>query len=360
MAEILGVAASATQLGVACFSLIDVMRKIKGGASTLKRYHEQLQELQSLSSSISENPLLQTPEIGTQTDALLFIINNNCLNSLLRKGRVLRTWGFLYREQDLLDIFVRLERQKSNLSLAIEQIQSKALYQIQSDIQVMSEKRPLHYTTSQSSSETISGPLVSRESTETTYTPSVPRIPPDLQSLHHYDRYVQSFLPPNMATNPFPSQRSYSYTNASTGSPDDQSASQPGQPSDHTERYSMGTHYINAVAGPGHDQFNGDLFQGDGKLSKEIEKNRPVRTDSTPKFHEGARKFGAGNQYNGGKYVFEGDITGATVSDLNGHVFMNPLTAPYPSADPGDVRYGAQYNGHVISQKHVEDPEKQE
>ncbi|KAH7220734.1 hypothetical protein BKA60DRAFT_455926, partial [Fusarium oxysporum] len=135
MAEILGVAASASQLGVACFSLIDVMRKIKGGASTLKRYHEQLQELQSLSTSISENPLLQTPEIGTQTDALLFIINNNCLNSLLRKSRVLRTWGFLYREQDLVDIFVRLERQKSNLSLAIEQIQSKALYQIQTDIQ---------------------------------------------------------------------------------------------------------------------------------------------------------------------------------------------------------------------------------
>ncbi|KAF5962635.1 hypothetical protein FBULB1_13969 [Fusarium bulbicola] len=360
MAEILGVAASASQLGVACFSLIDVMRKIKGGASTLKRYHEQLQELQSLSTSISENPLLQTPEIGTQTDALLFIINNNCLNSLLRKGRVLRTWGFLYREQDLLDIFVRLERQKSNLSLAIEQIQSKALYQIQTDIQVMSEKRPLEYTTSQFSSETISGSLVSHESTETTHSPSFPRISPDLQSLHFYCRYVQSFLPPNMATNPFLGQPSCSYTNASTDSPDDQFSSQPGQSSDDTHRYSTGTHYINPVAGPGHDQYNGDSFQGDGNLSKEIEKNRPVRTDSTPKFHKGARKIGAGNQYNGGKYVFEGDPTGATVPGLDGHVFMNPQTAPYPSADPGDARYGAQYNGLVIIQKHVEDPEKQE
>ncbi|KAG4262100.1 hypothetical protein FPRO03_10973 [Fusarium proliferatum] len=360
MAEILGVAASATQLGVACFSLIDVMRKIKGGASTLKRYHEQLQELQSISTSISENPLLQTPEIGTQTDALLFIINNNCLNSLLRKGRVLRTWGFLYREQDLLDIFVRLERQKSNLSLAIEQIQSKALYQIQTDIQVMSEKRPLNYSSSRSSSETIAGPLVSRESTKTTHPPSVPRIPPDLESLYLYGRYVQSFLSPTMAANPFPNQHPYSHTKASTGSPDDQSASQPEQPSDHADGYSMGTHYINAVAGPGYDQFNGDLFQGDGKLSQEIEKNRPVRSNTTPKFHKGPRKYGPGNQYNGGKYEFEGDPTGATVPDMNGYVFMNPLTAPYPSADPGDVRYGAQYNGHVISQKRVEDPEKQD
>ena len=359
MAEILGVAASATQLGVACFSLIDVIRKIKGGASTLKRYHEQLQELQSLSTSISENPLLQTPEIGTQTDALLFIINNNCLNSLLRKGRVLRTWGFLYREQDLLDIFVRLERQKSNLSLAIEQIQSKALYQIQTDIQVMSEKKPLDNTTSQPSSETISGPLVSRESLGTTHSSSIPRIPPDLHSLHFYYRYIQPFLPPNMASNPFPTQPPYFYTNASTDSSDDQSTSQPGQPSDHTDTYSMGTRYIHAVAGPGHDQVNGDSFQGDGKLSKEIEKNRPVRTDSTPKFHEGACKYGAGNQYNGGKYVFEGDFNGATVSDLKGHVFMNPRTAPCPSADPGDLHYGTQYNGHCISQKHAEDPEKQ-
>jgi hypothetical protein len=141
MAEIIGVAASATQLGTACFSLIDVLRKIKGGASTLKRYHEQLQELQSLSTCISQNPLLQTPEIGTQTRALLSLIDNNCITSLLSKGRLLRTWGLLYKEQDLLDIFVRLERQKSTLSLAIEEIQSKTLYQIQTDIQNMADKK---------------------------------------------------------------------------------------------------------------------------------------------------------------------------------------------------------------------------
>ncbi|KAI5461246.1 hypothetical protein BGZ63DRAFT_230772 [Mariannaea sp. PMI_226] len=139
MAEIVGVAASAAQLAGICFSLLDIIKKIKGGSSALKRYHQQLQELSSLSDSISKNPLLQTPEIGDQTHTILSIIQDNCLNSLLQKNRWLQTWGLFHRERDIIDIFAVLERQKASLSLAIEDIQSRALYQIQTDINIMAQ-----------------------------------------------------------------------------------------------------------------------------------------------------------------------------------------------------------------------------
>ncbi|KAH8676913.1 hypothetical protein BGZ61DRAFT_535896 [Ilyonectria robusta] len=137
MAEIVGVAASATQLAVMCVSLLDLMKKIKGGSSTLKRYHQQLNELRSVSESISTNPLLQTPEVESHTQTLLAIIDDNSLSHLLRQGRLLRTLGLLHKERDLLDAFSSLERHKTNLSLLIEDIQSRALYQIQGDIKVI-------------------------------------------------------------------------------------------------------------------------------------------------------------------------------------------------------------------------------
>ncbi|KAH6873448.1 hypothetical protein B0T10DRAFT_416514, partial [Thelonectria olida] len=141
MAEIVGVAATAAQLAMACLSLMDFVKKIKGGTSTLEKYHQQLQELKGLSTSISKNPLLQTPEIGLQTEAILSIINNNCLLSLRHKSRLLRTWGFLLSEQDLLEDFTALERRKTSLSLIVEQIQCRALYEIQADIRIMADRK---------------------------------------------------------------------------------------------------------------------------------------------------------------------------------------------------------------------------
>lgn len=134
--------ASASQLGSMCVALVDVLKKIKGATVTIRRYQQQLQDLRTLSGYISANPLLQTSEIKTYTESLVRLIDKSQLNSLLRKGRVLRAWYFLQREQDLQDTFITLERQKSSLSLAIEHVQARALHQIQANICAMaSEKR---------------------------------------------------------------------------------------------------------------------------------------------------------------------------------------------------------------------------
>ncbi|KAH6973692.1 hypothetical protein BKA56DRAFT_104847 [Ilyonectria sp. MPI-CAGE-AT-0026] len=148
MAEIIGVAASATQLVAMCVSLLDLIKKIKGVSSTLKKYHQQLNELRSVSESISTNPLLQTPEVGSHTQTLLAIIDDNSLSYLLRKGRFFRTLGLLHKERDLLDAFSSLERHKTNLSLLIEDIQARALHQIQSDIKFIVNMSSSHATAS--------------------------------------------------------------------------------------------------------------------------------------------------------------------------------------------------------------------
>ncbi|KAG5804429.1 hypothetical protein H9Q71_010994 [Fusarium xylarioides] len=339
---------------------MDVVRKIKGSASTLKRYHEQLQELQRLSTSISDNPLLQTPEIGTQTDALLLIINNNCLNPLLRKGRLLRTLGFLYREQDLLDIFVKLEQQKSNLSLTIEQIQSKALYEIQTNIQVMANESPSDYIPSRLSSATKSAHLVPRGNAETADSANTLRTPHDPLYLNSCNPDIQSLLWLNIPLRPFQIQYPHYNPGPSADSPDDDSASRAArQPNGHTNPCSSGITYINATAGPGFDQVNGNSYRGSGKLSGEIHKNKPERKTSTTTVHEGSLKLGPGDQFNGDKYEFEGETTDSTVADPSRQTHINPLAMPYPSVGPGGARIGTQYNGLYVAENGGKDPEKQ-
>ncbi|KAH7464454.1 hypothetical protein FOMA001_g17453 [Fusarium oxysporum f. sp. matthiolae] len=272
MAEILGVAASAMQLGQACVAVIDVIKHMKGSRSTLEKYLEHLQELQDLSTNISKNTLLQTPEIKILTDALLRTNENNCLAPLQKRGRV---------------FLGNLERQKSSLSLAIEIEQTKALGEIQTDIRAMSP-------------------------------------------------------PPNQST--------CSHGITSTATSDDQCTSLPGQPSDSTNTRSMGT-YNNPVAGPGFNQMNGFMFCGSGPLSKELAKNEAKEKHSQPITYNHPYKVGHGTQHNGGRFVFEGDITGATLPDLSGHVFFNPQAVSGPSAGPGDICYGTQYNGIHVSQR---------
>ncbi|KAH7243598.1 uncharacterized protein BKA55DRAFT_541849 [Fusarium redolens] len=344
MAEILGVAASASQLGVACFSLIDVVRKIKGGASTLKRYHEQLQELQSLSTSISENPLLQTPEIGTQTDALLFTINNNCLNSLLRKSRVLRTWGFLYREQDLLDIFVRLERQKSNLSLAIEQIQSRALYQIQTDIQVMSEKKSSGLPAPEPTSTNFPAPLVLGEYTVFPYNPNTPGPAPDV---HSYNLFISSLLSSNMSTTVFPNQPPPSHGDASTPSLNDPTTSKPMRPNERMPEPNSQT-YNKAFAASGFNQRNGRVFEVDDAMAAKLSMNNPRQTN--PLVYNNSTKLGYGDQHNGN--VIEIDSgTDFVMPDVSGDTWNSPMALFWHSAGSGPVIYGTQHNGPIIRTK---------
>ncbi|SPJ88030.1 uncharacterized protein FTOL_12499 [Fusarium torulosum] len=340
MAEIIGVAASATQLGIACFSLIDIMRKIKGGASTLERYHEQLQELQSLSTCISQNPLLQTAEIGTQTDALLSIINNNCINSLLRKGRVLRTWGFLYREQDLLDIFVRLERQKSNLSLAIEQIQSQALYQIQTDIQNMAEKNTDNMNEKKPSDyRRASRTLVHGASSG--YTAS---------SNTHYDlselnNLVRSLVPPEFQTR-FPTDCSSHDNEQGSSNNSNNRTSQADPTYDATSGPSTGNTYNYPVADPGFHQVNGDTNDLNDPLFSELAQNTSHGEKRTPNIYNNPIKIGFGNQYNGHLGDSYGHATGVTGFRMSGGIWNNPRCIAWPSTGPGQM-YGRQYNGNA-------------
>lgn len=138
MAEVVGVVAAAAQLATASLSLLDMMRKIKGGSRTLQNYNQNLQELHSLSNSISQNPLLQTPEIGVCTESILSILEANSVSSLIQKNRWLRSWALISKDKDLQDTFVILEQRKASLSLVIEHLQAAALHEIQSDIKTMS------------------------------------------------------------------------------------------------------------------------------------------------------------------------------------------------------------------------------
>ncbi|KAF5570579.1 hypothetical protein FPHYL_1093 [Fusarium phyllophilum] len=345
MAEILGVAASASQLGGACFSLIDVMRKIKGGASTLKRYHEQLQELQSLSTSISENPLLQTPEIGTQTDALLFIINNNCLNSLLRKGRVFRTWGFLYKEQDLLDIFVRLERQKSNLSLAIEQIQSRTLYQIQTDIQIMSGKKEPSPNTQGVASRTSSGVLVRRDSSKSTYSSSTQATAIDPGIINDSIANIPAATSPQHT---MPRNNASTTTNVeSFGHPHPQSSIHYSQAG--TYNYNIdddsGPQWINPFAGSGCKQENRKIYDINVSASKELAQNPPIRC-----IYHNPVKVGKGDQINKNLILIDQDdeehegLKGFIFPDMRGDKWIHPNVIPC-STEHGEDSVSRQFNG---------------
>ncbi|CAJ0541425.1 Ff.00g080440.m01.CDS01 [Fusarium sp. VM40] len=343
MAEIIGVAASATQLGIACFSLIDIVRKIKGGASTLERYHEQLQELQSISTCISQNPLLQTAEIGTQTDALLYIINNNRINSLLRKGRVLRTWGFLYREQDLLDIFVRLERQKSNLSLAIEQIQSKALYQIQTDIQNMAEKN----TDTKDEKKPSGSPKGSRTLGNGEFPPYTASSNPHFE--HLYFDLVRSFVPTERQTSYLASfAASFKGQESSTNS--NNRTTQADQTRDAAPEPTMGGIWNCPIAPSGYLQVNGNNYDIDGLLSRELARNAPRGTNRTRSVYNNPIKTGNGDQHNGNYIVFD-DVTGATEPEINA-TYNHPICIPASFANPGQI-VGRQINGNTIIRKHT-------
>ncbi|KAF4962181.1 hypothetical protein FSARC_9755 [Fusarium sarcochroum] len=337
------------------------MRKIKGGASTLERYHEQLQELQSISTCISQNPLLQTPEIGTQTEALLSIINNNCLNSLLQKGRFLRVWGLFYKEQDLLDIFVRLERQKSNLSLAIEQIQSKALYQIQTDIQNMADKKTPNSPTPDSPSRAMVGALV-RGRASGPFSNSHPG-PIDLQSINPWVAHLVSTYVPELSFNHFPNDASAVNIQApfnSQGSSDkvpsldDRPFHSSNQSNDPMPEASAGPQWNDMVAGPDTEQENGRNYSINGKLSKELSKDKSIQC-----IHNNPIKLGPGNQYNRNLVVFKGDDTDAVLPDMTGDRWNGGKLLPYPSSGPEAGILGRQFNGIEVRYEETGDASEQ-
>lgn len=324
MAEIVGVAATAAQLAMACLSLMDFVKKIKGGTSTLEKYHQQLQELKGLSTSISKNPLLQTPEIGLQTEAILSIINNNCLLSLRHKSRLLRTWGFLLSEQDLLEDFTALERRKTSLSLIVEQIQCRALYEIQADIRIMADRKlpspptadPLAvvpYTQGADKSQVLSGSSTSSQTTD------------DADSLD------SSFAKLIAA-----------YVSALRIDPKcDTKAPMPEQPEKLSSSPKKGPRWNNMVAGPGFEQENRNVFILSSELSQRL-----AEKPQSPCIHNSPVKLGRGKQINRHIVEYVGDVSGAVLPDLDRDEWNDGVALPFPSSDL--EHQGSQINGIEI------------
>ncbi|CEI68319.1 hypothetical protein FVEN_g5511 [Fusarium venenatum] len=335
MAELFGVAVSAAQLGAACCSLIDVLRKIRGCATVLKKYYNQLQELQSLSISISENPLLQTPEIGTQTRALLSTINNNCINSLLRKKKLLRAWGFLYREQDLLDIFVTLERQKSTLSLTIHQIQSKALYQIQTDIQRMSSNKVMEETRARPQQEDFLEFLLRSATLEN---PS---------SLH------KEIVPVNLSRHPNTAKGrmavAYEYQTESRRSSTATIAVVPTESSisnGFVTKVNHGLKWVGCVADQGFDQNNGHEWDINKDISNPIEERNFVKSE-----YRDLLKIGSGNQHNGHSLEVSGDVAGRFTPNMDGDRWTHCNAKAGVAGEKIGKSFGTQTNGLKIKIK---------
>jgi hypothetical protein len=147
MAEAFGVIAGASQLAMTCLSLINLMKKIKGAPSALQDYQRKLEEVRNLSQAISENPLLQTPEVEIYTLALLSVVHDNGLKSILDKPRFLQSISFLHRQRQLSEAFQAIEREKSSLALVIHNQQARALHHIQSN---MSKAKPTKYVDEES------------------------------------------------------------------------------------------------------------------------------------------------------------------------------------------------------------------
>lgn len=139
MAEVVGVVAAAAQLTGACLSLIQLTERIKGASSMLSNYQSQFQELHNLSISIAQNPLLQTEEIFSHTQSLLSFIRSSSLELHLQRGLISRTWYLIRREKQLAETASSLERRKSSLSLTINDIQARALYDIRSNVKQLSD-----------------------------------------------------------------------------------------------------------------------------------------------------------------------------------------------------------------------------
>lgn len=141
MAEILGAVAAAAQLTAICLALIELTERIKSRTSTLENYQKQLLQMQYISESILSNPLLQTPEIESHTRHIISLLSEHSLEPSFKRHRVSQIILFFSQDRTISRLFIDLERQKANLSLIINEVQSRALHQIQNNISIMSDRQ---------------------------------------------------------------------------------------------------------------------------------------------------------------------------------------------------------------------------
>lgn len=143
MAEPFGILASAAQLASYCAGIWRLMQDIKGSTSSLQKYQREIKELQSLSESIAGNEIFHTSDIRGLVQSILTAISLLDLTALLQKPRIYRTWVFLIKKGDLLDLFDIIEKKKSSLALHMHLVQAETLNDIKTDISTMNEGKSL-------------------------------------------------------------------------------------------------------------------------------------------------------------------------------------------------------------------------
>lgn len=323
MANAVGVATSATQLSSICFSLIDLLRKIKGATHTLQIYQNQLQELHFISDSISQNPLLQTTEVKNITESLLSLINHTSLDNILRKHPLIRAFCLIYKEKNLADTFTALERQKLSLCLSIEHIQTNTLHQIQADIRTMASNNP----------------TPAKEVPPANYNYNSQQLPPPWNQIHQQQRESDMQLVPLSA--------------GSSGHQDRKNGPDLAEP-DHSRRSDR---YDNSqqsdmkvirdcFAGSRMSQQNGPTYRGSAGLFGGV-------IDKT--LYSNNVTVGSGNQSNGIKASFIGEKSPfGDFTQLNG-THENARAYADETEGKGANVQGTQHNGAQIEMWTTED-----
>lgn len=137
--EPLGAAAAISQFLVQFIATVDLAKRLKASSQSLRRYQEQLEDLQGLCEDISSNPALSTDEVQRETQSILHIISTHKeVSSLLKKGRIYRSIAFILNERSFGELFATLENKKANLSLRVQSINCQALHDIRLHITSMS------------------------------------------------------------------------------------------------------------------------------------------------------------------------------------------------------------------------------
>lgn len=261
MAEVLGVVAAATQLTATCLAMMELTTSIKGGASAVRGFQKQLQELQSLADNISYNPLLQTPEVELHTRNLLAVLSHNNFDSLLQKRRVVRALLLLQQDRAITTFFEQLERRKTALCLVINDIQSRTLHQIQVDISTMADHE---------------GPGNTRRREPTSRNEPTPRREPNPRST---DDFWSGALDPKREEAAFKAVQQY-LNMAPSGS----------------------SVYIDNRAGDNVDMVLGTFYQGSGQLLQPLLDQERAATPSKRNIYHGCLKRGNGNLVLGSRY----------------------------------------------------------
>ena len=138
--EILGLVASASQLALYSIKittcLAEICKRVQDAPVRIRQHSDQIRQLQSTVQLVQQNHLLQTAHVYAHINATLE--QAKTLSAILEqltkdysRGSIRKYWKILKasREKEILDIFDRLEKEKSALILCISVIQMDQLGQ---------------------------------------------------------------------------------------------------------------------------------------------------------------------------------------------------------------------------------------